>query len=178
MDWWEATGASGHDVIRYRLRRDDPSPAPWTPEGKPVCNYTLVTWQEAERLYKEGKERDAAASTKEEAEETEGKGEEEEEEKDKKKRKKQKTLQFTAKFLDLVNLDAKNNSKWTDLISGVEAGDITTFADFKKRMQEEFSCPICLDPLKQPITLGCTHNLCSDCLIDALKYATGKRLDS
>ncbi|CAM9985441.1 unnamed protein product, partial [Choristocarpus tenellus] len=27
-------GKSGHRVYRYLLRRDDPEPAPWTPQGR------------------------------------------------------------------------------------------------------------------------------------------------
>lgn len=33
VKYWREKGSSGHLVCRYQLRRDDPVPAPWTPEG-------------------------------------------------------------------------------------------------------------------------------------------------
>eukprot|EP01117_Protostelium_nocturnum_P014066 TRINITY_DN5313_c0_g2_i4.p1 TRINITY_DN5313_c0_g2~~TRINITY_DN5313_c0_g2_i4.p1 ORF type:complete len:892 (-),score=275.71 TRINITY_DN5313_c0_g2_i4:9-2684(-) len=36
-DWWFETGISGFKVIKYRFRRDDDEPAPWTQEGKQIA---------------------------------------------------------------------------------------------------------------------------------------------
>lgn len=36
VKYYPATGKSGFCVWRYLLRRDDPSPAPWTKEGKNI----------------------------------------------------------------------------------------------------------------------------------------------
>jgi len=34
VKFWPAKGKSGFIVWRYMLRRDDPSPAPWTKDGQ------------------------------------------------------------------------------------------------------------------------------------------------
>lgn len=36
-------------------------------------------------------------------------------------------------------------------------------------MSKFFECPICIDLLKDPVTIACGHNFCKDCLSDKIK---------
>ncbi|XP_040825711.1 E3 ubiquitin-protein ligase TRIM31-like [Ochotona curzoniae] len=35
---------------------------------------------------------------------------------------------------------------------------------FSTNIQQEVTCPICLDILKDPVTIGCGHNFCRNCI--------------
>ena len=73
VKYWPAKGKSGFKVWRYLLRRDDPTPAPWTEEGKqrmeeqglslvyPAGYLELKAQQEKERKRKFGSEEEDGA---------------------------------------------------------------------------------------------------------------------
>ena len=45
VKYWRESGKSGFSVWRYLLRRDDPSPAPWTKAGKRCIEELGLTMQ-------------------------------------------------------------------------------------------------------------------------------------
>lgn len=152
---------------RYLFRRDDPLPAPWTPEGKAniakrgyTCIYP-VGYKEAEAE----KEREKLAK---EAEKKGG------------KRKISTDNPFTAAaavkkpkviykidedVVPLIVKDEKNVKIWDE----VQATEYETKLQFTDKLEEVFKCPICQDLLVDPVTLNCTHNICMACVKRILK---------
>ncbi|KAI8605988.1 hypothetical protein EDD21DRAFT_362228 [Dissophora ornata] len=48
-----------------------------------------------------------------------------------------------------------------------------TIAGILRRMQEEFKCPICLGTMMGPVSTGCNHTFCSQCILQALDRRDG-----
>ncbi|KAG0007149.1 Breast cancer 1, early onset [Modicella reniformis] len=48
-----------------------------------------------------------------------------------------------------------------------------TVAEILRRMQEEFKCPICLATMQQPVSTGCNHTFCRQCVLRALDLTGG-----
>uniref|UniRef100_A0A672L9F3 Tripartite motif-containing protein 16-like n=1 Tax=Sinocyclocheilus grahami TaxID=75366 RepID=A0A672L9F3_SINGR len=44
--------------------------------------------------------------------------------------------------------------------------------------QDEFTCPVCLDLLKDPVTIQCGHSYCMSCITDCLNEEDDKRVYS
>ncbi len=265
VDYWFEKGKSGFKVIRYRMRRDDPEPAPWTSAGRAL----------AQRLYEEGcekypkldksdKQTKAGNSDKTESggesenENENGKEEEEEnqpeeekknkkgeknkkskpkkekepakkkkskkenskdvveisdEENDKKKdnkKKEKKNLKRKnskeeekeenlkkkkkeeensidllgirlkywkdAKVQELIAKDDQNARMWKEIKEVVETTNkISSDAEFLEKIQNDFSCPVCLELCSDPITTPCGHNFCRKCLNYAVKNQGKKK---
>ncbi|KAI0400392.1 insulin-induced protein-domain-containing protein [Xylaria palmicola] len=54
----------------------------------------------------------------------------------------------------------------------VDARIAKYFGQLKERALEELDCPICMHPLQSPMTTGCGHTYCRDCLYDCLDRET------
>jgi len=112
VDYWPEKGKSGFIVYKYRFRRDDPEPAPWSKEGK----------KKADELYKQTISEE---KEKKEKEQKLAKGEDKEKEKEKEKEKKPKQ----GKIEDLFKKKTK--------VEKVENVESNSDEDFEISDQEE-----------------------------------------
>jgi len=194
VKYWQEKGQSGFKVWRYLLRRDDPTPAPWTKEGKKQMSeggYGEVQYPEGYHEAQAEKERIKAEKQKEKAE---GKEAEKENKVKGKKRKASQELEADAVIQQkktptvkeksaTVTPTAKEKSPVSryklgaDLIKAMSADKLNEklWADVKskkyinkKQMTEfvetQFGCIICQDLVCNPVTTPCLHNVCLPCL--------------
>ena len=131
--YWPQKGASGFIVWRYEIRRDDPTPAPWSKEGKKrmeELGYELIYpegYLEAEAEKEKAKEKEAAgksgkgkkrkAEEDSQDEEEEGSQEDENDNSNQQASKKQKTVvfQIPSEWAKLIDEDAKNVNTWAQV---------------------------------------------------------------
>jgi E3 ubiquitin-protein ligase UHRF1 len=153
--YWPQKGNSGFIVWRYELRRDDPTPAPWTKEGK-----LKVEEMGYEMVYPEGYLE--AKAEKEKEQEKEGKTpkgkkrkqkaddddedsfvvNDDDDEKDASpKAKKPKTMfKIPSEWKALIEKDTKNAKLWSQVAEN-EVANRKELVDF---VEETFGCIVCM----------------------------------
>ena len=141
VKYWPEKGKKGFIVWRYLFRRDDPSPAPWTEEGKarmkeqglslvyPAGYLELKAQQEKER----GKRKSGDADGDEEEEE------EDEDEPISAPAKKKAKLSISAEWREVFQKDELNVKIWND----VEAREVANKKELTDYIEELFNCIIC-----------------------------------
>ncbi|UYV74335.1 UHRF2 [Cordylochernes scorpioides] len=171
VKYWPEKGESGFLVWRYRLRRDDPTPAPWTKEGKKLIKEKgfemvypdgYVPPEETEK--KKGKKRPPSENAKDEqqlcAEENDG---EQQPSTNKKKKKKAEGVEYKIpeKAEKNMDQDKSNQALWKECrdVASKEGGPA-----FIKKVEETFLCICCQEVVWQPVTTSCGHNFCHSCL--------------
>ncbi|KAK1342856.1 hypothetical protein QTO34_015623 [Cnephaeus nilssonii] len=191
--YWPEKGKSGFLVWRYLLRRDDDEPGPWTKKGKNRIKqlgtdhaagaFALLQYPEGylEALAKKEKEKEKEKENrKRPTEEEEEKEEEEEEEEDftsprkgKRRSKSEGTCSprvtpkktkvepysLTAQQKGLIKQDQSNTKLWTEILKSLKDGP-----KFLNKVEETFQCICCQELVFRPITTGCQHNVCKNCL--------------
>ena len=128
--YWPQKGASGFIVWRYEMRRDDPTPSPWSKEGKKrmeELGYELIYpegYLEAEAEKEKAKEKESGKKGKKrkagnDSQEEEGGSQdsEEEEKEGSPASKKQKTVvfQIPSEWSKLIEEDSKNLNTWAQV---------------------------------------------------------------
>jgi len=184
VKYWAEKGNSGFKVWRYLLKRDDPSPAPWTDEGKKIIEdegYAMI--------YPPGYLEAQAAKEKEAEGKTPAKGkkrkknepedvddsfindENENEETDSPVSKKKKTVTYklSDEWVALMDADTNNKALW-DQVKDKGAANKKELTDY---VEEIFCCIICQDIVYKPVTTPCKHNICLSCL--ERSYAAGQK---
>ena len=142
VKYWPEKGKKGFIVWRYLFRRDDPSAAPWTEEGKqrmveqglslvyPAGYLELKAQQEKERKRKSG----------EEGEDDEAEEENEEEAISASAKKKAKTIfSISAGWKEKFKEDEQNVKIWSE----VEAKEVANKKELTDFIEQQFECIIC-----------------------------------
>ncbi|XP_071548103.1 E3 ubiquitin-protein ligase UHRF1-like [Panulirus ornatus] len=183
VKYWQEKGRSGFKVWRYLLRRDDPTPAPWTKEGKKRIKELGLEMQFPDGYLEAQREKDAAALK-------EGSGSDHEEDTKKKKNKsnkrkscqdseikgkskgaseskKRKSAAFTLdkKVQHLIEQDTKNRKLWEES----KSLQLESRSQFLSGVEERFQCVCCQELVFKPVTTECKHNVCQPCLQRSFK---------
>ncbi|XP_054162429.1 E3 ubiquitin-protein ligase UHRF1-like, partial [Oppia nitens] len=145
VKYWSQTGESGFLVWRYLLRRDDPTPSPWTNDGKNRCKRLGLTI-----IYPDGWSKETAAKRSYKMDEKAFPN------------KKHKLLSFSIpkNILNLIKCDKINKTLWQTVITHVKDGK----QKFIETLELNFKCVCCLDVVREPVTTQCKHNICKSCL--------------
>ncbi|KAK4872140.1 hypothetical protein RN001_016264 [Aquatica leii] len=148
VKYYPEKGKSGYLVWKYLLRRDDPSPVPWSKDA-----------EEFELIYPDGYTEAQAVKLK----------------KDKKsskrsqspssppghlKKKKAETFTLDEEIMELINNDTVNDKLWSVCKEMLENGRNAFFA----KVEETFMCICCQEVVYLPVTTDCKHNICKSCL--------------
>ncbi|GIY43285.1 e3 ubiquitin-protein ligase UHRF1, partial [Caerostris darwini] len=159
VKYWPEKGKSGFLVWRYLLRRDDPSPAPWTKAGKKRIKELGLEMQYPEGYLESLEEKQKAAS--ENASEKKCKND------DSSESKKRKKIAYTlsSKIVHLIQLDKVNKKFWDECLEVVSNGQ----QEFLKKVENTFSCICCQEVVFIPFTTICCHNICKSCLNRSFK---------
>ncbi|XP_047126276.1 E3 ubiquitin-protein ligase UHRF1 isoform X1 [Hydra vulgaris] len=172
VKYWPEKGQSGFIVWRYRLRRDDDSPAPWTKKGKEYIKKMNLEIQYPEG-YLEGQAKKEAEKLNSKVEKNAKRKLNDSQEQDdssdsnstKSSPKKLKTAyKVETEFLTLIKDDSKNKKIWDELIEKPESHQ-----KFLQSVEDRFVCICCQEVVYQPITIDCGHNTCKPCLQRAFK---------
>ncbi|KYN40693.1 E3 ubiquitin-protein ligase UHRF1 [Trachymyrmex septentrionalis] len=149
--------SNGFLIWKYVLRRDDPTPAPWTKEGKKRIEFLGL-----KMLYPDGYlKQENNTKKKISAKKRSINGNDEEGSVPIKKSKKSKLVfDLEDKLKNLIENDKVNAKLWDEcratLINGKPA--------FLDCVSERFKCACCLGILYNPVTTPCKHNICLKCL--------------
>ncbi|CAK6445601.1 unnamed protein product [Pipistrellus nathusii] len=188
VKYWPEKGKSGFLVWRYLLRRDDDEPGPWTKKGMNRIKQLGLTMQfpegYLETLAEKEKEKEKEKENrKKPTEEEEAKDEEEGEEdltirKGKRKSKsegscslgvtpkkpKVEPYSLTAQQKNLIKQDLSNSKQWTEILKSLKDGP-----KFLNKVEETFQCICCQELVYSPVSTGCQHNVCKECLDRSFK---------
>ncbi|KAK3584575.1 hypothetical protein CHS0354_024623 [Potamilus streckersoni] len=167
VKYWPEKGKSGFLVWRYLLKRDDPTPAPWTTAGKKKIKELGIVMQ-----YPEGYLEAQAQKVSDDSPSTgKGKGKrkrvEEEEMGGDSTPKKTKVAAYKigSEQSKLIKADKMNKKLWEEALSHTKEGSQA----FHQKVEELFNCICCQEVVFKPITTECAHNFCKTCLQRSFK---------
>ncbi|XP_046981983.1 E3 ubiquitin-protein ligase UHRF1-like [Schistocerca americana] len=154
-------GQSGFIVWRYFLRRDDPTPAPWTAAGKKLIA-SLGLQLEVPENYDVALAKKSGDKPKKTAKRKLSNGNEIN---FFTKKVKAEPYVIDAKIQKIIAKDKQNTKLWETCSSSLQDGK----KKYLDAVMENFSCICCQELLYRPITTPCNHNFCLDCMQRAFK---------
>ena len=142
VKYWPAKGKSGFKVWRYLLRRDDPTPAPWTEEGRRRMEqegYDQVIYPEGYLDHLAEKEREAVKSSQITESDDENDAEEDSENRGPPQKKARLQYSITPEWKSLMEKDQKNCKIWDQVV----AKEVANKKELTDYVEELFNCIIC-----------------------------------
>ena len=163
VKYFPKTGKSGFKVWQFLLRRDDLTPAPWTPEGKKHIQahgledviYPENYGEKAKRKNNDNDDDDDSGG----GDGGDGNGHVS------KKRKKVEEFKLGEELLKLVENDDLNKNKWDEVNEYLKEGKVK----YLEELKNAFECVCCQDLTYKPVTTICKHNFCLSCFQNAKK---------
>ncbi|KAK6636479.1 hypothetical protein RUM43_010140 [Polyplax serrata] len=149
VKYFPKKGKSGFKVWQFLLRRDDPTPAPWTEEGKKHIQAHGLEDVIYPENYAEKNKRNGDGSDEEAV-----------------PKKRSKIEEFKLGDLsEVVEKDELNKVKWGEVNEFLKEGKIK----YLEELKNAFECVCCQDLVHKPVTTICKHNFCLSCFRNAKK---------
>ncbi|XP_041476197.1 E3 ubiquitin-protein ligase UHRF1-like isoform X2 [Lytechinus variegatus] len=175
VKYWPEKGKSGFLVWRYLIRRDDPSPAPWSKAGKKKINELGLEMEypdgylEVMAAKEAAKEKEKKGSSEDDDEQEEkkskkGKGKKRHREEPEKPTPKKTKFELSKETQKMIDEDEQNKSHWKAIIEECQAGK-----KFITAVEDTFTCICCQEVVYHPISTPCSHNICKTCLQRSFK---------
>jgi len=145
--YWQETGRSSFKVWRYEFIRDDPSPAPWTEEGKAIIEregYTCIM-RDPEQNKKTAKRKNSDDDDHDENEAP---------------KKARKQYEINPEWRAAMDKDTRNKKMWDQVLEK----ELYSRMDLLDQVKEVLTCQICFELPNQQVTTECGHNICGGCL--------------
>ncbi|KAJ1657765.1 hypothetical protein IWQ61_002889 [Dispira simplex] len=161
--WPDKSFTKDFKVWRYLFRRDDPEPAPWTPEGKErIAQLGIKMIGKPDDLPESKvKGKGAAKATKPSASSSTSKASSSKSASKKPLTVLQRHL-IPGQVLTMIDIDKVNRRNWQKAFES----QATTLNEFLDQLATDiFVCPICVELVEMPVTTECSHNVCRNCLI-------------
>ncbi|XP_065843411.1 E3 ubiquitin-protein ligase UHRF1-like [Oscarella lobularis] len=165
VKYWSEKGKSGFLVWRYLLRRDDPSPAPWTREGQKEIQKAGIKIKYPDG-YLDSQKRKTSSPGSSKARSRKRKGSPRKLNHDGdglEESAAKKAVVLTSEQIELIKADKLNEKLWDELLSNMDDGQLL------ERIQEQLTCVCCQEIVWEPITTECAHNICKECLKRSFK---------
>ncbi|KAL5021077.1 hypothetical protein ScPMuIL_000232 [Solemya velum] len=164
VKYWPEKGKSGFRVWRYMLRRDDPTPPPWTSAGKRRIKELGYEMQYPDGYLEAQAQKEAAETP------NKGKGKRKRADSDsspQKSEKKQKKLGYKVdpSVLKIIRSDSANKKLWAEALETTGEGA----QKFLQKVEETFTCICCQEIVFKPVTTECLHSICKACIQRSFK---------